>query len=129
MDEKYIERIFWLAVNSYHEGRGEVDDGIVDINKVVLNRTVDRRWPNTVKGVILQDAQFSWTLDKKLYPLKEYKQLLRCAKLAFMSWTEWKIGMRIKGANHYYNPSKCSPSWASSMDVVKETGGHIFLKA
>lgn len=127
--EKYIERLFWLTINAYHESRGEPDAGVKAICKVVLNRTKSKRWPNSVKGVILQSHQFSWTLNKTLYPLKDYLGLLRCAKLSFVAHSEWVSGMRLSGADHYHGDSIGFPLWTEKMERIKRIGKHVFYKS
>ena len=127
--ESLTEKIFWLAINCYHEARGEADQGRVRVCKVVLNRAVDsrNRWPDTVKGVIFQHAQFSWTLDKKLWPIRNYDALLACAMSATKAYLQWMIGSRLGGANHYYATYIKAPKWAKNMKFIDQAGLHRFF--
>ena len=61
-----------LALNVYHEARGEAFEGKQAVASVTLNRARDRRFPNTVCDVVKQSSrrkgrrracQFSWYCD------------------------------------------------------------------
>ena len=66
-----------LAENIYHEARGESTAGKMAVALVTLNRVEDKRFPNTVCGVVkqtkyypsgridLHSCQFSWYCDGK----------------------------------------------------------------
>lgn len=59
---QHTQHDLWcMAKNIYHEARGEAPLGQWLVAQVVLVRTQDSRWPNTVCGVVLQAKQFSWT--------------------------------------------------------------------
>lgn len=64
----YDSSLECLALNIYHEARGEPRDGRLAVAMVVLNRVHDPRFPNTVCDVIKQGGekrgcQFSWWCD------------------------------------------------------------------
>jgi len=50
-----------LAMNIYHEGRGEEMRGQAAIAAVTMNRVRSARYPDTVCAVVWQRKQFSWT--------------------------------------------------------------------
>ena len=50
-----------MALNIYHEARGEVTEGQIAVAQVTVNRAKDKRWPDTICGVVYQSKQFSWT--------------------------------------------------------------------
>jgi len=129
MKESLTEKIFWLTINCYHEARGEPEQGQIRVCKVVLNRVADKRWPDTVKGVIYQPYQFSWTLDKKLWPIKNYHALLKCAESATKAYLQWIVGNKYSGANHYYAASIPAPSWSKRMEFLEQVGDHRFYVA
>ncbi len=61
-----------LALNIYHEARGEPDRGKIAVAQVVMNRVADSSFPDTVCAVIEQGAvltlnrcHFSWWCDGK----------------------------------------------------------------
>ena len=69
-----------LALNVYHEARGQGTAGLFGVTAVVLNRVNDSRFPNTICGVIYQGpTRESWktrihknlpTEDRIYYPIK-----------------------------------------------------------
>ena len=50
----------WLALNIYHEARGEGVMGKIAVAVVTLNRVGNDDFPDTIKEVITQHKQFSW---------------------------------------------------------------------
>jgi N-acetylmuramoyl-L-alanine amidase len=51
-----------MALNIYHEARGESSVGQRAVAHVVLNRSKSSFFPNTLCEVIWQRSQFSWTI-------------------------------------------------------------------
>ena len=122
----FLESIFWLAMNLYHEARGEPISGQVAVAHVVLNRAKTRGL--TVKEVVLQRKQFSWANDGARPAVAEYEALLQCFESAMIALNERLEGKTLKNADHYHAKS-VSPSWARSMKVVAEIGDHIFYRS
>lgn len=59
-----------MALAMYWEARGESREGKLAVGSVVLNRVADRRFPDSVCGVVYQGGetppcQFSWWCDGK----------------------------------------------------------------
>ena len=54
-----------MALNMYHEARGEGRLGMLAVGWVVLNRMADKAYPETVAEVIYQGCQFSWVCDRR----------------------------------------------------------------
>jgi len=54
-----------LALNIYHEARGEPLAGQFAVAYVTMNRVVSARYPSSVCSVVWQHRQFSWTQDGK----------------------------------------------------------------
>ena len=65
-----LNEIELMALNVYHEARGEPLHGQLAVMRVVINRINDPRFPNTIHGVILQRnnnmCQFSWVCKNTL---------------------------------------------------------------
>ncbi len=76
---QYHEKIFWLAVNAYHEARGEPFSGQKAVCHVVLNRASLRK--QTVKEVILAPFQFSWHNGGIFPPIDDYPSQKVCGRL------------------------------------------------
>ena len=53
----FIESIFWLALNLYHECRGEPLAGQIAVAHVVMNRAEKRG--KSLREIVLQPYQFS----------------------------------------------------------------------
>ena len=50
-----------MALNIYHEARGESIEGQYAIAHVTLNRVASTKWPDSICDVVYQPYQFSWT--------------------------------------------------------------------
>ena len=50
-----------MALNIYHEARGEEPLGQVAVAQVVMNRVQHDWFPDTICDVVYQGSQFSWT--------------------------------------------------------------------
>ena len=55
-----------LTDNVYHEARGEGAQGQYAVMFATLGRVLDKRFPNSICGVLHQRMQFSWTADNAL---------------------------------------------------------------
>lgn len=56
------EGVKYLALNIHHEARGEPFECQVSVGEVTLRRVDSPYYPSTIKGVVMQPSQFSWTL-------------------------------------------------------------------
>src|SRR5215211_7866962 len=54
-----------LALNMYHEAKGEGRAGMLAVGWVVLNRLADPGYPKTLEGIVTQGCQFGWTCDDR----------------------------------------------------------------
>ena len=117
---------FWLGINIYHEGRGEILEGQIAIGHVCLNRAIERH--KSVTSIVLSPMQFSWHNDKKLPPIKNYEALSDCFAVAEMVIEQRLEGKNLHGADHYFNPKKASPLWAERMTFICDIGHHRFYK-
>ena len=64
------ESLRCMALNIYHEARGEPIEGKIAVGHVVLNRAASRRFPGQICAVVKQGGenrryrcQFSWWCD------------------------------------------------------------------
>lgn len=121
------EDLFWLAVNAYHEARGESDTGIKAVCHVVLNRCARRR--KTIKDVVLEKYQFSWTNGGDRPPIKDYESFAECMRLAEITVEEQDMGEYLSRADHYHADYIAQPPWARSMTKISKIGKHIFYRS
>lgn len=113
-----------IADTLYWEARGESVHGQLAVASVIVNRASERRLSPT--QVCQQYKQFScWnshptprTYDSAIFE--------RCMFIAIQ--IERGSFIPMGNWNHYYNPHKCSPSWASDMYNIRIIGNHKFGK-
>lgn len=143
IDHKELE---CLALNIYHEGRSESQDGWLAIAHVTKNRLESKRFPNTYCGVVYQavhsrwwkenhnrivpvrhQCQFSWYCDGKsdrVHEVMVWKDIIVMAMLVMQG----KTTDPTNGALYYYNPSLASPHWADAFEQVAFVDNHRFLR-
>ena len=122
-----------LALNIYHEARGEPLKGQVAVAQVVLNRVAHVRFPNEVCAVIKDGGewprgfcQFSWWCDGRSdAPLesKAWRESLALAD-AVLSGAH---GDPTKGAL-WYHATSVTPAWREEFDRTGRIGDHIFYR-
>lgn len=132
--------VMCLAMNLYHETRGETLAGNIAVGYVTMNRVADPRYPDTICGVVHQAkyhgwdlvnpirnrCQFSWYCDGLSDNPQDGKAMLESVILAqhVIAGTVTDIS---QGATHYH-AKYVNPYWADDMAVVLEVGQHIFYK-
>ena len=132
--------VMCLAMNLYHEARGETLAGNIAVGYVTMNRVADKRYPDTVCGVVHQAkyhgwdlvnpiknrCQFSWYCDGLSDNPQDGKAMLESVLIAkhIIAGTVTDIS---EGATHYH-AKYVNPYWADDMTVVLEIGQHIFYK-
>lgn len=121
-----ISSIMWLSFCVYFESRGEPEIGQIAVAHVVLNRMEEDN--STVKEIILQPNQFSWTNDDIADAIRNFPAFNHCVYSVIKCLDQRAGGFRLEGANHYYNPNIVNPKWARKMKLVARYGNHIFLR-
>lgn len=121
-----------LALNIYREAGHEPFEGKVGVAQVVMNRTKNPDFPNTVCDVVYQKntitgkivCQFSWYCDStiKLLPVDKeaYQESYRVAKMVMVENFELEI---LKTAL-YYHADYINPNW--KLKKITKIGAHIF---
>jgi N-acetylmuramoyl-L-alanine amidase len=123
----FDSQVHALALNMYHEARGEGHDGMQMVGEVTLNRVEHPEYPNSVCRVVYQDGQFSWTrLKRDPTPHDEelWADALELARLLLND----DIELFDNGATHFLNPTIVPrlPRWARTYEVVGRVGNHVF---
>lgn len=130
-----------MALNVYHEARGESLAGKSAVAHVVMNRVSSEDYPSSICDVVYSantdatgfplrnQCQFSWYCDGRpdevsLEELDSWRESVEVALLVMMGLTIDPTS----GATHYYNPKKASPEWISSFEQTAILGNHRFLK-
>ena len=133
-----------LALNMYHEARGEGTAGILAVSYVVLNRVNDSRFPDTICGVVKQGhhikkkegisqpiknkCQFSWYCDGKSDQPKNkrvYDRLVSFSKYILSPDTNQ---IDITDGALFYHAEYVSPSWSKTKQKTANIGVHIFYR-
>ena len=129
--KKRLSQTQCLAKAIYFEARSESELGQKAIAEVIMNRVGSPNYPNSVCGVVFQNAdkpnacQFSFACDGKTdSPAtgKPWEKAMRIARDAI----DGRI--RIARLDHVmnYHADYISPRWASSLKPVIKIGQHIF---
>ena len=151
-NEKNVE---CLALNMYHEARNQGTAGQLAVTAVVLNRVNDKRFPNTICGVIHQGpTRESWTTrqysdlsahERKYYPVKNRCQFSWYCdgksdtpydkeRFDYFKRLSWSLLTReldfidITDGAVFYHADYVTPSWAKSKTRTIEIQDHIFYK-
>jgi spore germination cell wall hydrolase CwlJ-like protein len=122
-----------LAQAIYFEARGEPLDGQVAVAEVVLNRTSDRRFPNTVCGVTNQGVgsgrgcQFSYACDGNSDVMKSAVARSRAEKLAALMLAGQP--RTVTSGATYFHTRSVRPSWSHRMVRTATIGHHYFYRS
>ena len=120
-----------LALNIYHEARGEPLQGKIAVAHVVLNRVAAQRFPAQVCAVVQQGGerrryrcQFSWWCDGRSDQPRDvaaWRESLLVALLIRRGATDDPT----KGAL-WYHADTVTPYWSKVFKPYKKIGRHIF---
>lgn len=107
------------AING--EARGEPFEGQVAVGAVIINRTKDSKFPNTIAGVIYQPGAFTAVDDGQInVPIDPSSSVVKAAQDALNGWDP------TNGALYYWNPATATSSWIWSRKIVLKIGKHYF---
>jgi spore germination cell wall hydrolase CwlJ-like protein len=150
-----IEEVRCLAENIYHEARNQGTAGWLAVASVTFNRVTDRRFPNTICGVVFQaetkeswktkskkdipDAerifypvrhrcQFSWYCDGKSDDINHISIFLEIMTFTKFILTSQIMMFDITDGATFYHADYVTPSWAKSKTKTIEIGDHIFYR-
>lgn len=130
-----------LAMNIYHEARGESERGQVAVALVTRNRVQDPRFPDTYCGVVQQgritswapatkinECQFSWYCDGKTDQVNNMISWREAVRIAYEVMHN-DIADFTRGATHYH-ANYVRPRWRndSQLTRVKMVDTHIFYR-
>lgn len=130
-----------LAQAIYHEARGETESGQWAVTSVILNRVASKRYPNTICGVVFQNAhrgkfkcQFTFACDGRSDMGGNGNRIVRESwvrsnVMALAATRQFFAGEQPQTIPHgtlYYHTTAVSPDWAHSFKRVAQIGSHIF---
>lgn len=123
-----------LALNVYYEARSSNLADKAAVADVVINRSLDRRYPATICGVVQdgytagrQDCQFSWYCDGKNDNPENEDSWVEAQTIAYNMLTHGKMRGITEGATHYH-ATYVDPYWADSLQMVGTIGKHIYYR-
>ena len=128
-----------LAQNIYYESRGSNLADMAAVANVVMNRTKDRRYPDTICGVVHQGktnadgsmkrnaCQFSWYCDGKSDWPASGDSWFKAQFLAYQMIEDGKYRGLTEGATHYH-ATYVNPRWAKDLTLIGRIGEHIFYR-
>ncbi len=124
-----------LALNDYWEARGEAARGRVAVAQVVLNRTRDPRFPDSICGVVTENrstkaglCQFSWYCDGRADVPQDadaWRGSVLLAKSLLMRNNA--ISDLTDGALWYHNRD-VNPVWNERLEFAVRQGDHYFYR-
>lgn len=111
--------VYMLAKTIHAEARGEPYIGKVAVGAVILNRTRNPSFPNTIAGVVYQPLAFTAVADGQIN-LEPDAESIRAARDAINGWDP------TYGCNYYWNPATSTSKWIWSRKVAIKIGKHWF---
>lgn len=117
-----LEGLLWLTLNVYYEARSEPLVGQVAVVMVTLNRANEKNL--TIKDVVKEPYQFSWTFQEDSYIPDDPKAFLECLKSVYIALQTKDF---TNGATHYHH-NAVNPYWAEHFKYLNQFGSHKFYK-
>lgn len=117
-----------LAVALFFETRGEPQEGMEAVANVIINRVEDKRYPNTVCGVVNARKAFSYTHDglhddptrhTGYQDKKAWVQSQEVAKDALQ-------GNLLGITSTHYHATNVLPFWTKHYKLDTRIGNHLF---
>ncbi len=111
-----------LALNVYHESRGEPLDGQIAVAMVTMNRA---NWQAAnICPVVYEHKQFSWTHQSRNHTPRERAAWARAQRVA-RAVMDSRHTDRTGGATHFH-ARDASPAWRNSLRKTTTIGRHVF---
>jgi spore germination cell wall hydrolase CwlJ-like protein len=122
-----------LAEAIYFEARGEAVRGQMAVAQVILNRVFSGKYPNTVCGVVYQNAhrhlacQFTFACDGRPDVVREPDMWER-AKTIATEMLDGKLWLPEVGKATHYHAYWVRPGWVREMTKMHKLGVHTFYR-
>jgi spore germination cell wall hydrolase CwlJ-like protein len=122
-----------LAEAVYFESRGESKRGQIAVAQVVMNRTFSGFYPNSVCGVVYQNAhrklacQFTFACDGIPDKIEE-PDMWEQAKEIARDMLDGKLWLPEIGHSTHYHAYWVHPSWVNEMRKIYKIGVHSFYR-
>jgi spore germination cell wall hydrolase CwlJ-like protein len=122
-----------LAEAIYFESRGEPVRGQIAVAQVVLNRAFSGYYPDTVCGVVYQNAhrylacQFTFACDRHADVIRDQDAWQRARRIAADS-LDGKLWLPEVGKATHYHAYWVRPNWVREMTRMHKLGVHTFYR-
>lgn len=131
-----------LTLALYHEARGEPVMGQIAVGKTILNRVRSKVYPNTICGVVFQNAhktnkcQFSFACDgrsDKMTKQEIAQKLHKISKALILSFRKKQrqtdfFDQQAPYMTHYHRYD-VHPSWSNNLEILAHIGNHVFFRS
>lgn len=126
-----IKEVFCLAQNIWFESRSSTYEDQMMVGFTTINRTRDRRYPESICEVVWDKEQFSWTHDGQSDSIKldtpdRVQKWARIVELSILIMTN-NIDDVSNNATHYH-AKYVSPGWSRRLVKVATVGGHHYYR-
>ena len=117
-----------LALNLYHEAKGEGREGMLAVGWVVLNRLADGAFPRAVADIVTQGCQFGWLCDDRPDEPTDHRAWRRALAIAAELLTADPPPDPTRGAMWFHNAGLADPGWCDRGRMAPSTriGNHLF---
>ena len=116
----FTTAITCLALNIYHEARGESIQGMQAVALVTLNRS--KVTGKKICEVVHSPKQFSWTMYK---PAATDPKSYRLAEKIAIDVLKGRVSDLTAGSTFYHHIT-VSPNWKNKFIYRKRIGSHLF---
>lgn len=117
------DELYWLSRIIEAEAGGEILEGKIAVGNVVLNRVADKRYPNTIYGVIFDfknGIQFTPAYTGTIYN-KPSSESIIAAKMCLEGYEI------VPGVLFFFNPKIATSNWISkNRPFAARIGNHDF---
>lgn len=122
-----------LACAVYAESRGQGKQGMIAVGNVVINRVNDPDFPKSIRGVLFQPGQFSYTY-KGAFKAQDQQSWLEAkaiaAKLIYLdaNFPEAREATDVTRGATYFKKRTIRTHWERDMKMVYRYKDHQFYR-
>lgn len=127
-----VEEEHCLSQAVYFEARSEALEGQLAVAQVVLNRVQDRRYPDTICGVVFQGehrrhaCQFSFACDGLPDRPRNAQAWTIAKSISHIALNDYWND--VTSLSTHYHADYVSPYWEDLLDEQVQVGRHIFYR-
>jgi N-acetylmuramoyl-L-alanine amidase len=119
------EAVRALALNMYHEAKGEGRKGMLAVGWVVLNRLADEAFPKSVEDIVYQGCQFAWVCDDRIDAPSGHSTWSTAMRLAKELLTEPPADP-TRGALWFNGAAVGHTTLGTRVAAATQIGNHLF---